>query len=144
MNTLILWEPFSMLREFDGALENFGGAFRARDAAERVFTPRTDIAETDKEYEISLEVSGVNRKDLTLEVKNSVLTVSGEKGFEEKREEKNHITVENRYGKFSRSFRLPEDTDEKSVKAEYKDGILKVKVPKTEVKEEKPLKIEVS
>lgn len=137
MNALRLWEPFSMLKELDDALG-------AAPGKERVLTPRTDIAETDKGYEINLEISGIDRKDLNLEIKHGVLTVSGEKKFEEKKEGKNYITVERSYGKFSRSFSLPEDTNEKAIKADYKDGILKIAVPKTEVKEDKPLKIDVS
>ncbi len=135
-STLRLWEPFNMFKEFDNA---FGTS-----SEERVLTPRTDIVETDKGYEISLEISGIDRKDLTLEVNGDILSVSGEKKFEEKKEEENYITVERNYGKFSRSFRLPEDTDEKAIKADYKDGVLKVTVPKTEAKKEKPLKISVN
>lgn len=142
MNRLRLWEPFGMIRDFSDAFENFGESLRIP-RTERSLTPRTDISETDGEYEIVLEISGMDRKDLTLEVSGDVLTVSGEKRFEDKKEGKNYITVERNYGKFSRSFRLPENTDEKAIKADYKDGVLRLTVPKTEVKEEKPLKIEV-
>lgn len=142
MNRLRLWEPFGMIRDFGDAFENFGESLRIP-RTERALTPRTDISETDKEYEIVLEISGMDRKDLTLEVAGDVLTVSGEKKFEDKKEGKNYITVERNYGKFSRSFRLPENTDEKAIKADYKDGVLRLTVPKTEIKEEKPLKIEV-
>lgn len=144
MNTVRLWEPFGVLREFDNALENFGALdFPTR--TERVLLPKTDIAETDKEYEISLEVSGIDAKDLTLEVRDGILSVSGERRFEEKTEDgKKYMVVERRYGKFSRSFSLPENTNKKGIKADCKNGILTVTVPKTEVEEEKSLKIEVS
>ncbi|WP_462136977.1 Hsp20/alpha crystallin family protein [Candidatus Mycalebacterium sp.] len=144
MNTVRLWEPFSMLREFDDALKNFG-VLNSPTRAEKALLPRTDIAETDNAYEISLEVSGIDAKDLTLEVKDDVLSITGERKFEEKKEDgKEYITVERRYGKFSRSFSLPENTDKKGIKADCKNGILTVMLPKTEVEEEKPLKIEVS
>ncbi|QMU55728.1 MAG: Hsp20 family protein [Candidatus Mycalebacterium zealandia] len=144
MNTLRLWEPFGMLREFDDVFRNFG-AFGSATRDGKDLLAKTDIAETDKSYEIALEVSGIEAKDLTLEVKDDVLSIKGERKFEEKAEDgKKYITVERRYGKFSRSFGLPEKTDKKGIKADCKNGILTVTVPKTEVEEKKPLKIEVS
>ncbi len=142
MSALRLWEPFNMFRDFDDALENFG-VFPSG-AVEKTLSPRADVAETDKAYEITLEVSGVEGKDLTLEVMGDVLTVGGEKKFEEKKEGKNYLTVERHYGKFSRRFNLPENTDTKGIKADSKNGILTITVPKTQVEEQKPLKIEVN
>jgi len=142
MSVLRLWEPFGMLRDFDDTLENLG--VFSSGAAERSLSPRADVAETDKAYEITLEVSGMEGKDLTLEVVGDFLSVSGEKKFEEKKEGKNYLTVERRYGKFSRRFNLPDTTDKKGIKADSKNGILTITVPKTQTEEQKPLKIKIN
>ncbi len=132
---LRLLEPFDMLREFENVFQP-----RAEESAP---VPRTDIAETDKGYEISLEVSGVDKNDLSLEVKNNVLNVNGEKKFGKSNEGKNYIATERVYGKFTRRFRLPENADEDGIKADSKNGVLRIIIPKMEPKEEKFLRIEV-
>ena len=137
-HALAPWEPFGMLREFEGELGNLMSSRLAAPLA-----PKTDIAETDKGFEIALEVPGIDSKDLSLEVRDGVLTVNGERNLEEKEEGKNFVTVERSYGRFSRAFRLPDGTDEKGIKADCKNGVLTVAVPKTEAKQPRSLKIEV-
>ena len=138
-HALTPWEPFGMLKEFEGEL---GGLMSSRFAAP--LAPKTDIAETDGGFEIALEVPGIDSKDLSLEVKDNVLTVSGERKVEEKEEGKNFVKVERSHGKFSRAFRLPDNTDEKRIKADCKNGVLTVSVPKAETGEPKSLKIKVN
>lgn len=137
-HTLTPWEPFGALREFEGELSNLMSSRFSAPLA-----PKTDISETDKGFEIALEVPGIDSKDLSLEVKDGVLTVSGERKFEEKEEGKAFVKVERSFGKFSRAFRLPDGTDEKGIKADCKNGVLTVSVPKAETKEPRSLKIEV-
>ena len=137
-HALTTWEPFGVLREFEGELGNLMSSRFAAPSA-----PKTDIAETGKGFEIALEVPGIDSKDLSLEVKDGVLTVCGERKFEEKEEGKNFVKVERSHGKFSRLFRLPENTDEKGIKADCKNGVLTVSIPKTEEKEPESFKITV-
>ena len=138
-HALTPWEPFGMLKEFEGELS---GLMSSRFAAAPL-APKTDISETDKGFEIALEVPGIDSKELSLEVKDNILTVSGERKFEEKEEGKNFVKVERSHGKFSRAFRLPDGTDEKRITADCKNGVLTVTVPKSEAKEPKSLKIQV-
>jgi HSP20 family protein len=96
--------------------------------------PSVNIMENDKDYLLEMAVPGMEKKDLKVEVGNNMLTISAEK--EEKKEEKEDgfSRKEFSYNSFCRSFTLPENTDGDKVDAEYKDGILKIAIPKKEVK----------
>ena len=134
MNNVTLWNPFGMIKEFEGAFRNPAVAA----------LPKTDIAETDDGYEITLEVSGVDSKDLSLEVKDGILTVSGEKKAADTEDGKNYVRMERTYGKFSRAFRLPEGTAAGDIKADCKNGVLVVKVPAARTPEPETVKIAVN
>lgn len=96
------------------------------------FTPSIDISETDKQYVIDVEVPGMNKKDISLNVENNTLTISGERTFEKEEDNKQYHRVESHYGSFSRSFTLPENADYESVQATYTNGILTITVDKSE------------
>ena len=101
------------------------------------FTPRTDVVEKKDHFEISLALPGLKKEEVNIDIENGTVSISGEKKInQESKEDKFHV-VENFYGKFSRSFSLPENVDEKNIKAELKDGILKLELPKSELKESK-------
>ena len=100
------------------------------------FTPQVDIAETDKQFEIQFAVPGLDKKDIKIDVNEGVLTVSGERKFEETKKEKNFHSVESYFGTFKRSFKLPENVKEDKIEAKYENGILIVDLPKSEVKKE--------
>jgi HSP20 family protein len=104
------------------------------------WTPAVDIRETDNEYLIDVDLPAVAADDVSVNVKDGVLAVTGERKYEKETEGKVH-RVERRYGRFSRSFRLPEDADESSIDAEAKNGVLHLKVHKRE--QVKPRAIEV-
>ncbi len=95
------------------------------------FSPRTNVAETDKSYEISLDLAGMKPDDFKIEMLEGRLSISGERHHEAKEEGKTFHRIERRYGKFSRTFTLGQDVDPEAVAAEYKDGVLHVVVPKT-------------
>ena len=88
-----------------------------------------DISETEAEYKINVEIPAVARDDINVSVKDGLLTVTGERKVEKETDGKMH-RVERRYGRFSRSFRLPENVDEESIAAASKDGVLSLVVAK--------------
>lgn len=101
------------------------------------FTPRVDVKETDKQFEIHVALPGLKKEEIAIEVVKQVLTISGERKLKnENKEDKFHM-VENFYGKFSRSFSLPENVDASHIQASYIDGMLLVEIPKAEVKQNK-------
>jgi HSP20 family protein len=98
------------------------------------FSPRTDIAETDKAFEIQLAVPGMKKENFKLELEKNQLTIRGERKFSEEKNEKKFHSVETYYGAFSRSFLLPENVNPESITASYNNGILEVVIPKDEKK----------
>jgi len=102
--------------------------------ATSLWRPLIDVKEGDKEITVHAEVPGLNKEDIHVEVKNNVLTVSGERKWEKKEENEKVHRVERSYGKFSRSLALPEGVDEKSIKAAFNNGVLELSIPKPEQK----------
>ncbi len=100
-----------------------------------------NIEETKDAYKISVELPGMEKDDIDIEVKDNVLTISGEKKEERESEEGTFYRRERRFGKFSRSINLPNDINIDDISAEYKNGVLMLTLPKTE--EAKPKKITV-
>lgn len=111
---------------------------------EAKWRPVADISETDTEYLIKAELPEVQKEDVKVTFEQGMLTLSGERRQEKKREAENEIRIESFYGTFSRSFALPDNVDAKGIRAESKDGVLKVRIPKTTPsKPEQPISIEV-
>ena len=100
-----------------------------------------DISEDENEYVIKAELPELKKEEVKVTVENGVLTISGERKFEKEENKKKYHRVERAYGRFVRSFALPEDADASKVKAEFKDGMLTVHLPKSE--KAKPKQIEV-
>ena len=98
------------------------------------FYPKTDVAESEKAFEIHLAVPGMKKDDFQLEVNENYLTISGERKFNGEKKDKNFHTVETYYGSFSRSFRVPENVETSKISAAYNNGILEVTLPKDEKK----------
>lgn len=94
------------------------------------FTPKVDIAETDKEFEIQLHVPGVKKDQIKIDLNEKELSISGERKFENEEKEKNFKSVESFFGSFRRSFQLPDSIDREKIDASYQDGILIVNLPK--------------
>lgn len=105
------------------------------------FAPSIDISETEQEYVIDVEIPGMDKKDIDLNVENNTLTISGERKFEKKEDNKQYHRVESHYGSFSRSFTLPENVDTETVHASYKNGILTITVKKSEKSMKKQIEI---
>ena len=105
------------------------------------FAPRVNIAETEKTYDISLDLPGMKPEDFTVEVKDGHLWISGQRKAEASEEGKTYRRVESQYGEFHRAIPLDESVDAERIEATYKDGVLRLTVPKEESAQ--PRKIEV-
>ena len=105
------------------------------------FAPSIDISENEKQYMIDVEIPGVDKKDIELNVENNTLTISGERKFEKKEDGKQYHRVESHYGTFSRSFTLQDNVKTESINASYNNGILSITVDKSEEKMRKQIKI---
>jgi HSP20 family protein len=147
MNTLTRWEPLREMEDFQNRLSSFFARPPRRgngheDITLSDWTPLADITEDDKEYIIKAELPEMKKEDVKVTVENAVLTVSGERKFEKEEKKKKYHRVERGYGTFVRSFTLPDDADATKVKAEFKNGLLTVHLPKSE--KAKPKQIEVN
>jgi len=97
------------------------------------WTPAVDIKETEKEILVSASVPGVDKKDIHVDLENDILTIRGERRLDKEYEDKEGVKrIEQSYGSFTRSFSLPAPVDGEAVSAEVKDGVLRVRLPKTE------------
>ncbi|WP_018127186.1 Hsp20/alpha crystallin family protein [Balneola vulgaris] len=105
------------------------------------FMPNVDVAENDASFEISAELPGIKKDDINIELDNGRLTISGERKFQNEENAKNYHRVETKYGKFSRSFYLPDSINEESINAQYEDGLLNITIEKKEEKVKKKIQI---
>jgi HSP20 family protein len=108
---------------------------------QNTFAPSIDISETENQFVIDVELPGIAKKDIDLNLENGRLTISGERKFEKEEEGKKYHRVETHYGSFTRSLQLPDNVDDNSIKATYKDGILNVTINKSEEKLKKQIEI---
>lgn len=92
--------------------------------------PAVDISEADDVVEVKAELPGMDPKDIDVSLDHGVLTIKGEKRFEDEEKKGDYHRIERSYGSFARSFQLPHEVDEKQIKAEYKDGVLSLRLPK--------------
>ena len=99
-----------------------------------VFVPKTDIAETENEFEIQLAVPGMKKENFKIDLNDGMLTISGDRKFEKEEIGKNFHSIQTEYGSFSKSFQLPKDVEAKKIEATYESGILNVIVPKDKSK----------
>jgi HSP20 family protein len=106
------------------------------------WAPSVDVSETEGEYQIKAEIPDVKKEDVKVTLEDGVLTIQGERKQEKEVKGKRYHRVERSYGRFVRSFTLPDVIDEEKVKAEFKDGILNLALPKSE--KAKPKAIEVT
>ncbi|UCH23545.1 MAG: Hsp20/alpha crystallin family protein [Deltaproteobacteria bacterium] len=105
------------------------------------WNPVVDIYDNDDAIVIKAELPGVSKKDITVDVNDRVLTLKGERSANNEVKEDHYYRRESTYGKFERTFTLPADVDPDKIKADYKDGILKIEVPKPEDKKPKQVTV---
>jgi HSP20 family protein len=101
------------------------------------FTPRVDLVEKEKSYELHMALPGLKKEEVKIDLEGDVLTISGERKFKHENKDDKYHMVENFYGTFSRSFTLPDNANKEAIEAELTDGVLKLEMTKTEVKENK-------
>ncbi len=144
-NPLTEWDPFRELDEFQNRLSSFFGQTPARRGKEggtpAEWSPSVDIMEDEKEFLVKAELPEIKKEDVHVSVQNNVLTIHGERRAEKEEKGKRYHRQERWYGSFTRSFSVPEGTDASKVHAEFKDGVLRVHLPKSE--QAKPKQIEV-
>ena len=144
------WNPFKELEDMEKRLSTYLGRPPVRTNGEKEtitvaeWAPLVDITEDDKEYLIKAEVPEMKKEDIKLSVHDDILTISGERKYEKEEKGKKYHRVERAYGSFTRSFTLPEDADGSKVNAEYKEGVLKVHLLKSEKAKPKAIEVKVS
>lgn len=154
---LTRWEPFRTqlnpwreLEEVQKRLSAIWGGAPAKEGSQKEsisvaeWSPLVDIAEDDKEYLIKAELPEMKKEDVKLTVQDNVLAISGERKYEKEEKDKKYHRVERAYGSFLRSFTLPEDADGSKVSAEYKDGMLKVHLPKSAQAKPKSIDVKIT
>ena len=146
---IVRWEPFRDLlttqREFDRLFkEAFSPMSGETELSTRSWAPPVDIYETEDAIVLKAELPGVDAKDVEVRVEDNTLYLKGERKFEKEVKEQNYHRVERSYGSFARSFSLPNSIDADKVKAEFKDGLLTLTMPKREEAKPKTIKIDVT
>jgi len=147
--SLMRWRPThdltSMRDEMNRLFDSFfsGLPERRKGLLEGEWAPSIDVAETDEEIVVTAELPGVKQEEVDISIADSVLTLKGEKKEEKEVKEKNYHRIERSYGSFQRSISLPTGVEASKAKATYKDGILRVTVPKVEEAKPKQIKIDV-
>ncbi len=141
--SLIRWTPWqeleTMNRQLSRILDDHDGSM-TKDAGQ--WLPSVDIRETEDALIVEAELAGIDKKDIKLDVKDGVLTVSGERRYEKDVTEENVHRIERSYGSFSRSFSLPRNVDTEKIDANMKDGVLRVKLPKLETSKGRAITID--
>src|SRR5215471_8867562 len=140
------WDPVRELDEFQSRLSNFFGHYpgQRKDGMNMgAWAPSVDIIEDDKEFLVKAELPEVKREDVHVTVEDGVITIQGERKFESEQKNKRFHRSERAYGSFSRSFTLPDGADSTRLRAEFKDGLLKIHMPKTEKTKAKQIEIKV-
>lgn len=147
---LIKWNPFNELEDISNRLNQiFGRPAVQPETGQQMlkvadWAPSVDISETDKAYLIKAEIPGVKKEDVKVTIDDGMITIQGERKMEKEEKDKKFHRIERSYGSFVRSFRLPDGVDESKAKAEFKDGMINVTLPKSEKAKTKAVEVAVS
>jgi HSP20 family protein len=151
MNALTPWNPFKEMEDLQSRLAKVFGLTPARvgNGGEELmtvteWTPSVDITEDEKEWLVKADLPELKKEDVKVTVENGVLTISGERKLEKEEKNKKYHRIERAYGAFVRCFSVPDGTDTDKVSAEFKDGVLKVHLLKSEKAKPKALDIKVA
>jgi HSP20 family protein len=150
------WHPFDSLhREIDRLFDDFGSGFRSpfgrslfgtapfRQEMTWPTMPAVDVVETEKAYEVTADLPGMDEKNIEVKVADGVLTIKGEKLHEKEEKKKDYYLQERSFGSYQRSFELPEGVDTDKIEASFKKGVLTVTLPKKPEAQKQTKKIEV-
>jgi HSP20 family protein len=145
MTTITRFRPyrgFATLQDQVNRIFNETAQTQGEETALTTWAPSVDIYETPNELVVKADLPEVNEKEIDVRVENNLLTIRGERKFEKSVSEENYLRVERTYGAFSRSFSLPNTVNAEAIRAEYKNGVLTVNLPKRE--ESKPRQVKVN
>lgn len=126
---------FEDMVPFSWSGDNGGGGMK-------MWSPNADVSEDDKEYVVQMDLPGMEKENIDVSLQENRLTITGERKEEEKEEKKNFLRQERYSGSFYRSFILSDNVREEDIKANFKDGVLRIRIPKTEEKKPKTVMIE--
>ena len=149
MSTLTTWNPFRELDEVQNRLSTFFGGFptrlfgNGRTLKMTDWSPQVDIIEDEKEYLIKADLPEMKKDDVKVTMENGVLCISGERKTEKEEKNKKYHRIERSFGSFERAFTLSEDADANKIAAEFKDGVLRVHLPKSPAAKPKPIEVKV-
>jgi len=155
MSTLIKWNPFGELDELQNRLGSFfydgfpnqmrflrrtenGEGLKLPD-----WSPLMDIAEDDHEYLFKADLPDMKKEDVKVTVENGILSISGERKAEKEEKQRKFHRIERTFGFFERTFTLPEDADAVKIVADFKDGVLRIHLPKLVTTKAKPIEVKV-
>ncbi|MGE3920921.1 MAG: Hsp20/alpha crystallin family protein [Gammaproteobacteria bacterium] len=152
MSYLLRWDPMRELQQVSERLNDLFGQTSPVRSSEKEqqalklpeWTPSVDIIETDKEYEIKADLPAVKKEDVKVNIHDGVLCIEGERKLEKEEKNKKFHRIERSYGSFMRSFTLPDNADENNIHAEFKDGLLTVRLPKSDRAKPKSIEVKVS
>ncbi|HEV8117066.1 MAG TPA: Hsp20/alpha crystallin family protein [Thermoanaerobaculia bacterium] len=144
---LVTWDPYRELSTLQDRVNRiFGGGLARRDRDEEMsmgaWIPPVDIVEEKDRMLLTAELPGFQEKDIQIQMEGGVLTIRGERKTEEEKEGRTFHRVERSYGQFVRSFTLPNNVDRENIKADFRNGLLEIELPKRE--EAKPRQIKIS
>lgn len=144
--SLIHWDPFAEIREIQEAVNKlFDDSLSKRKGNKKelgFWEPAIDVIETKDDYRIKAEFPGIPKEDIEISISGDVLTIKGEKKKDEEIKDANYYRRERVYGLYQRQLVLPKDVDTEKIKANYKDGVLELIIPKGEESKPKKIKIE--
>ncbi len=141
--SLVRWNPERDLTNVTKDFDNFFSSFwNSEDSYLTKFNPTVDIEENDDEFLFHAELPGLDKENVKISLKDNILTISGEKAQKNKDKKLNFHRIESAYGKFQRCFKLPQNVKQEDIKADFKDGILNIAIPKAE--EAKPREIKIA
>lgn len=135
------FDPFADFRDMEKRLFPSVSSFFNEDSKLSSFTPAVNTREGEFAYHVEVDLPGVKKEDIKLDLTGNTLTISGERKSKEEVKEKDYYKCESSYGKFQRSFTLPEGIDKENINASTEDGVLEVVIPKIAQKESKKIEI---
>jgi HSP20 family protein len=137
------WDPMRELGSLRRELNRMLGSHEGGLGLMEKWTPSVDIVETEDAIRIKAELPEVDKKDIDVSIDGDVLSISGERKLEKEEKKEDYTRIERSYGAFSRSFTLPDNVDRTKIKAESKDGVLKLTLPKTKNAKPDHKKVEI-
>jgi HSP20 family protein len=141
---LVRWEPMRELNALQGEMNRLFNSFfddDAGNARQRRWAPAVDLVEREDSLVLKADLPGMSEDDVQIEVRDNILTISGERKAEHEEKQNGYYRVERAFGRFSRSLQLPGGVDTSGIAASFENGVLEVTIPKPE--ERKPRRIEI-